>query len=45
MRFTVNQMLELLASEMSFEDILADYPFIEKEDISACLNYAAFSTH
>ena len=41
MRFTVNQMLELLASEMSFEDILADYPFIEKEDISACLNYAA----
>ena len=41
MRFTVNQMLELLASEMSFDDILADYPFIEREDISACLNYAA----
>ncbi|MEZ5040306.1 MAG: DUF433 domain-containing protein [Saprospiraceae bacterium] len=41
MRFTVAQMLELLAAGMSFDEILEDYPFIEKEDIEACLIYAA----
>lgn len=40
MRFTVIQMLELLAGGMSFQDILEDYPYIEQEDIQACLNYA-----
>ena len=40
MRFTVTQMLELLAGGMSFEEILEDYPYLEKEDIQACLNYA-----
>jgi uncharacterized protein (DUF433 family) len=40
MRFTVSQMLELLAGGMSNEAILADYPFIEQADILACLNYA-----
>jgi uncharacterized protein (DUF433 family) len=46
MRFTVSQMLELLASGMSHEEILADYPFIEEADISACLIYASFNrTH
>ena len=41
MRFTVTQMLELLASGMSQEEILEDYPYIEREDIQACLLYAA----
>ncbi len=41
MRFTVVQMLELIAGGMSFQEILDDYPYIEKEDIQACLNYAA----
>ncbi len=41
MRFTVSQMLELLASGMSHEEILSDYPFIEQADISACLMYAS----
>ena len=41
MRFTVAQMLELLAAGMTHEDILADYPYIEKEDIFACLWYAS----
>lgn len=41
MRFTVAQMLELLAAGMSFEEVLEDYPYIEKEDIDACLLYAA----
>ena len=41
MRFTVANMLELLAAGMSFEEILDDYSFIEREDIQACLLYAA----
>ncbi len=41
MRFTVSQMLELLAGGMSQEEILEDYPYIEVDDIHACLLYAA----
>ncbi len=41
MRFTVAQMLELLASGMSHEEILEDYPYVEKEDIYASLLFAA----
>jgi uncharacterized protein (DUF433 family) len=41
MRFTVSQMMELVASGMSYDDILEDYPYIEAEDISACLHYAS----
>ncbi len=41
MRFTVSQMLELMASGMTHAEILIDYPFIEIEDIQACLQYAA----
>ena len=41
MRFSVAQMLELLAGGMTFEEILEDYPYIEQEDIQASLMYAA----
>lgn len=41
MRFTVVQLLELLASGMSFKDILSDYPYLEQADIEACLLYAS----
>jgi uncharacterized protein (DUF433 family) len=41
MRFPVAQMLELVAAGMTFDEILADYPYIEPEDISACLLYAS----
>jgi len=41
MRFTVSQMLELLAGGMTFDEILEDYPYIEREDIFACLTYAS----
>ncbi len=41
MRFTVAQMLELLAGGMTTNEILEDYPYIEKEDVWACLSYAA----
>lgn len=41
MRFTVAQMLELLAAGMSSKEILEDYPYVEKEDLEAGLIYAA----
>jgi len=41
MRFTVSQMVELVAAGMTSEEILNDYPYIEAEDIVACLNYAS----
>jgi uncharacterized protein (DUF433 family) len=42
MRVTVSLVLSLLANQMSVENILADYPYLEKEDILACLQYAVF---
>jgi len=45
MRFPVTQMLELVAAGMTYDEILADYPYIEQEDISACLLYASFITN
>jgi uncharacterized protein (DUF433 family) len=41
MRFTVAQMLELLASGMTTTEILEDYNYIEEDDINACLLYAS----
>jgi len=41
MRFTVAQLLELLAAGMTHEEILEDYPYLEVEDIYACLLFAA----
>lgn len=41
MRFTVSQMLELLASGMTTDEILSDYSYIEQADIQACLWYAS----
>mgnify|MGYP005725381085 CR=1 FL=1 len=41
MRITVANVLELLAGGMSHDEILADFPYLEREDIQACLNFAA----
>jgi uncharacterized protein (DUF433 family) len=41
MRFTVTHLLELLASGMTFDEILEDYPYLETLDIQACLLYAS----
>jgi len=41
MRFTVSQMLELVAAGMTSEEILNDYPYLEADDIVACLHYAS----
>lgn len=40
MRFPVVVLLDLLGSEMTYEEILADHPELEKEDIYAAINYA-----
>jgi uncharacterized protein (DUF433 family) len=41
MRIRVKDVLELLAHGASHTEILQDYPYLEKEDIQACLQYAA----
>ncbi|MCF8232739.1 MAG: DUF433 domain-containing protein [Bacteroidales bacterium] len=40
-RITVNTILEFLGAGDSSEEILKQYPSLEKEDISACLKFAA----
>lgn len=44
-RITVYDVLGWLASGMSNEDILADFPELTIEDIKACLAYAADREH
>lgn len=41
MRITVYDVLEYLASGMSEDEILADFPDLVREDIRACLAFAA----
>ncbi len=41
MRITVYDVLDYLASGMSEKEILDDFPELEKEDIRACLAFAA----
>ena len=40
-RIRVSDILELLANGASFDEILADYSFLEQEDIYAAIEYAA----
>ena len=41
MRITVYDVLDYLASGMTKEDILKDFPYLTTEDIQAALAYAA----
>ena len=41
MRFKVSDVLGYLSTGMSQEDLLEDFPYLEKDDIKACLLYAA----
>jgi uncharacterized protein (DUF433 family) len=41
MRITVYDVLEYLASGMTEQEILDDFPYLTKEDILACLSFAA----
>jgi len=40
-RLAVEFILELLAAGQSEQDILGDYPGLTRDDILACLSYAA----
>ena len=42
-RISVEFILDLLASDVSEDEILEDYPHLTKDDIQACLKYAARS--
>lgn len=44
MRFPVGDILEMLANEMTIDEILEQHPILEKEDIQASLLYAALRT-
>ena len=41
LRYPVETLLELLSAGMTIDDLLTDYPDLEKEDILAALAYAA----
>lgn len=41
LRYPVELILELLSSGMTFDEILADYEDLEREDIQAALLFAA----
>ena len=40
MRYTVEGLLEYLAGGDSIDDLLTEFPDLEKEDFQACLQYA-----
>jgi uncharacterized protein (DUF433 family) len=41
MRIAVYDVLSYLASGMTHQEILTDFPYLTEEDILACLSYAA----
>jgi uncharacterized protein (DUF433 family) len=41
MRITVYDVLSYLAAGMTIEQVLEDFPYLTREDILACLSYAA----
>ena len=41
LRIRVADVLHLLSAGATFEEILGDYPFLEREDILAAIEYAA----
>lgn len=43
-RVTVSAVLGQLAAGRSFDDLLTDYPYLERQDILAALEYAAAAT-
>jgi uncharacterized protein (DUF433 family) len=44
MRIRVTDILELLGAGATPEEILSDYPYLEREDILASIEYAARQT-
>jgi len=44
LRMRVSDVLDLLAADAPEEEILRDYPFLERDDIRAAIAYAARQT-
>ncbi len=44
MRLTVGLVVSLVAEGLSWDEILANYPYLEREDIRQALAYAAWLT-
>lgn len=45
MRVTVGMVLNQIASGQTMEDLLRDYPYVEREDIEQAVRYAARPTN
>ncbi len=45
LRITVYDVLQMLASGMTHQEIIEDFPELEELDIKACLSYAAQREH
>jgi uncharacterized protein (DUF433 family) len=45
MRITVEDILRWLASGMSFDDILSDFPELTQQDLQAALEFSAMRQH
>ena len=45
LRITVETVLDFLSNGNSTDEILESYPFLEKEDITACLSFATKVMH
>lgn len=43
LRFPVETLLELLSAGMTIEEVLADYPDLERDDLLAALEYGALA--
>ena len=40
-RLTVEHLLKAMAANLTFEQLHDDFPFLEREDLQACLLYAS----
>jgi uncharacterized protein (DUF433 family) len=43
LRYTVESLLELLSAGMSIDELLADYPDLERDDVLAALEFGALT--
>ena len=43
LRYPVETLLELLASGMTLDEVLADYPDLERDDLLAALEFGALT--
>jgi uncharacterized protein (DUF433 family) len=45
MRITVKDIMSYLSAGMTVEELLSDFPYLEKEDIIACFAYCVDNTN